>query len=892
MDLTSRFTKCGLLNIQSVGNKTIEIRELIVHLELDLFMVVETWLWGDVTDSAKVNEMLPDTHDFYQMPRVNRIGGGVGIFLHKKFKKVKLIKRGSYNSFEHMEVRFTVNNKAVSMVILYRPPDSNVGRFYEEFEEFLDCFNDDIMITYFCGDFNIWMDDGNSNQVRDFRDILECHSLKNNVQVPTARSGHTLDLVLSDKVNNSVMAVSVEPDFSLSPYHKLVTFGLRNHFCADVSKKISFRNKKNFIPEEFIMTALTRIRDLESNLCQCGRQTTECINCSAELFRVTFSDLNNDCCPITTREVKVRESAPWFNGEIREARKKRRLAEKRWRRLKTGNAWECYTRCRNDVSKVVRNVKRKYYREKLLETQSEPSKLYRLLDELLGNKKQKVLPENVDDEGLANDFVNYFDMKVENIYNSFENKDRHVSACFPEFPFVKLDKLVSVEYGDFVEMFIKTKKTYCDSDPFPLGDLKSAANYEDMVKVYYRLVNMSMMQASFPDSEKMAYVTPIIKGKAEKQELSSYRPVSNLSFLSKMIEVVVQSHLVKHLDRVDVLPMMQSAYRKNHSTESALCAVTNDLLKIMDSGNCGVLILLDLSAAFDTVVHEYLLGDLESVGVSGDALRWFESYLSDRKFCVTIGGKKSGYRTLTRGVPQGSVLGPTLFNIYTIELSWILRSHNVKFKFFADDTQFYFVVNNECNMSQVVNAVMRDVKEWMDYKKLKLNDGKTDCVLIGTQQALRRLSHIKSIEVNGSEIEVSKTVRNLGVIFDQSLSLKDNILNTVRVANYHLRRIAFIKRYLDMGSLKKLIYNHVITRLDHCNSLYCNLPAVLLKKLQMMYNKAARLITGIPRRERITPQLIRLHWLPVKARIFYKICVMTYQALHTGKQGYLKDYQR
>ena len=151
-----------------------------------------------------------------------------------------------------------------------------------------------------------------------------------------------------------------------------------------------------------------------------------------------------------------------------------------------------------------------------------------------------------------------------------------------------------------------------------------------------------------------------------------------MTFLSKIIESAILTQLIDHLQEVNALPDSQSAYRKLYSTETALCSVVNDLIILMDDGKCGLLILLDLSAAFDTVVHRLLLLDCKAVGIDGDALSYLESYLANRQYCVQIGKSFSNKKSLERGVPQGSVLGPVLFCIYTIELShyhMITHSH-------------------------------------------------------------------------------------------------------------------------------------------------------------------------------------------------------------------------
>ena len=132
-------------------------------------------------------------------------------------------------------------------------------------------------------------------------------------------------------------------------------------------------------------------------------------------------------------------------------------------------------------------------------------------------------------------------------------------------------------------------------------------------------------------------------------------------------------------------------------------------------------------------------------------------------------------------------------------------------------------------------------------------------------------------------------MRDLGFVIDNNLTCNEQIQTVIKNANFSLRNIAFIKKYFDVDSMKKLVHNYIITRLDYCNSLYHKLPAYQLKKLQLVFNRAARLIAGTAPRERITPVLIDLHWLPIKARIVFKICVLTYTALNTGKPAYLRN---
>jgi len=249
--------------------------------------------------------------------------------------------------------------------------------------------------------------------------------------------------------------------------------------------------------------------------------------------------------------------------------------------------------------------------------------------------------------------------------------------------------------------------------------------------------------------------------------LKNYRPVSNLSFLSKIIEKVVQQQLFAYLNTHSLLPECQSAYRPFHSTETALVKVVNDLLRSMDKGNVSVLTLLDLSSAFDTIDHEILLERLSSLyGISGDVLSWFHSYLSDRTQFVTINDTTSAASPLTFGVPQGSVLGPILFIMYTNPLSTLIKSHSIDSQSFADDTQLH----KSCSPEQLKLSIdtlqecIVDIKRWMTENKLKLNDSKTEVILVKSKWCTDVDDALNSVKIGDTDIPFVESARDLGFI--------------------------------------------------------------------------------------------------------------------------------
>ena len=253
--------------------------------------------------------------------------------------------------------------------------------------------------------------------------------------------------------------------------------------------------------------------------------------------------------------------------------------------------------------------------------------------------------------------------------------------------------------------------------------------------------------------------------------MKNYRPVSNLSFLSKILKKVVASRLNSHINSSHTSNDYQSVYRKFHSTETALLKIHNDILSSMDDGRVTALTLLDLSAAFDTIDHTILLRRLDNwFGVSGKALDWFKSYLAGRSQRIKLGNCLSSRSDLSFGVPQGSVLGPLLFTPYTTPLSSPVSGHAIPHHLYADDSQLY-VSFSSCDSAAALNGLqscLASVQSWMSTNKLKLNPDKTEVLLIGNQRQWSKYLSMFPIEFLGVETYPAKSALNLGVIFDKT----------------------------------------------------------------------------------------------------------------------------
>ena len=369
--------------------------------------------------------------------------------------------------------------------------------------------------------------------------------------------------------------------------------------------------------------------------------------------------------------------------------------------------------------------------------------------------------------------------------------------------------------------------------------------------------------------------------------------MSNIPFLSKLIEKAAAKQIYDHMAANNLHETMQSAYKPLHSTETALLRIHNDILTALNSSKpTGVfLALIDLSAAFDTVDHMIFLEFLEKyLGIKDKVLNWLKTYMCGRMQQISIEAVVSELIELLFGVPQGSVLGPFLFCMYLLPIGAILRYHGIDFHTYADDTQLYlkFDVHDPLPAFAKLCAAIKDIRSWMIHNKLKINDDKTEFVIISSPKMAH---HIKDIhlEVGDCRIEPSLTAMNLGIKFDSAMNMKSQVSNICRSVSCHLRNIGSIRRCLDDTSTAKLVHALITSRLDYCNSLLYGIADNQLNRLQRQQNNAAHIVSRKKKHEHISDTMKALHWLKIEERILFKIMLMVFKARNGLAPSYISE---
>ena len=359
--------------------------------------------------------------------------------------------------------------------------------------------------------------------------------------------------------------------------------------------------------------------------------------------------------------------------------------------------------------------------------------------------------------------------------------------------------------------------------------------------------------------------------------------------MSKVCERAAHSQFVNFLDQNGKISKLQNGNRKLHSTETALLYFTDEILKNMDDKKVSVIVLLDMSKAFDSIRHDLMLSKLRSIGVSNAACNLFESYLSQRNQVVNIANCISDPLPLTVGVQQGSILGPVLFTLYLNDLLSVPR--HCQAMGYVDDTKIFLGLTP----SQIPDAVtalnkdLSDIVRWCCMNSLLINPDKTKLLVIGVPQLMRALPPFPPVKLLGKEIKPVTVAKDLGVMIDSSLSYNEHVTKTVSHCMCRLIRINRIKHLLDRKTLLLLINAFVFSKLFYCSSVWSNTSKPNVKRLRLAQNFAGRIVLGLRKYDHISEGLKSLKWLSVSDKLFLYDSIMVHKCMNGRAPGYLMN---
>ncbi|XP_072530520.1 uncharacterized protein, partial [Salminus brasiliensis] len=496
-----------------------------------------------------------------------------------------------------------------------RPPGP-LGSFVDELDVLLSGLPVDAPLILL-GDFNLPSEKLQSSCLLP---ILSSFDLAFNQSAPTHRAGNTLDLIFSRPV--PALDVAVTPlDFS---DHHLLSFSLplsAPSTSTSANSSTLHRNLRSVSPSALASTVLTTLPHLESFSSLPLETATDTLLSSIS----TSVDL---LCPFSPRSANSSPPSPWLSDVLRNNRRELRLAERKWRKSQHDSDLHSYQSLLSRFRTEVAAAKASYYRGKLESSASDPRKLFTIFSSLL-NPPTPPPPTTLS----ADDFVSFFEEKVDKIRRSFPPASTPLSRHCPPPP-SSLTCFSPLSTDDLLHLLTSNNPTTCPLDPVPSPLFQTVA--PNLLPFISSIINSSLSSGQVPSAFKSARVVPILKKPTlDSLDIGNYRPISLLSLLSKILERSVYNQLSLFLTLNNLQDPNQSGFKAAHSTETALIAVTEKLHAAKAARLSSVLILLDLSAAFDTVDHKILLSILAGLGIAGSAWQWFASYLQGRSYQVS-----------------------------------------------------------------------------------------------------------------------------------------------------------------------------------------------------------------------------------------------------------------
>ena len=570
-----------------------------------------------------------------------------------------------------------------------------------------------------------------------FNDTMSAFGLIQQVTFPTHNKGNTLDLIFSE-TGDSVQFGKI---------HSGIVFGELN------IKKLKATRDKVTVRKFSTITDEMLLDEFNGDIPFDGQDLDRLIANLNDEFRCVIDTL----APPKEVTLSTHPRQPWFNDAVKAQHKVVKNRESAWLKYKLNSNWIAYKKERNIYNRLLTYSKHQSLSKKINDLKGNTKGLYKLMANLTGVTSQNPMPQGKTDTQLAEEFAEFFIDKIDKIHQQFQNTVAYISET-NDTP--QLRKFNPVTESKVEKTINSMHSKSCELDAIPTPLLKRLIH--KCLPFITKIINISLIQGIFSDDWKVAIVRPLLKKAGLALMNKNYFPVSSLSLLSKLVEKCVLHQFNAHCETYSLIPDFQSVYRKGYSTETSLIKLCNDLLWSVERQEVTMVVLLDLSTAFDTVDHDLLLRIFQNhFGIMGTALQWYDNYLRPRRMKVCVNGTYSKELNLKHRVPQGSCSGANNFVAYCAPIEDIVKEP-VSISSYADDHSLHhtFNPNSSVDESQCVGDLqisVQDIANWMTSMRLKLNCDKTELILFGYRQQLLKCK-TGEMELDGNLIPISQYV--------------------------------------------------------------------------------------------------------------------------------------
>ena len=571
----------GTVNARSLKQSINMIMELLIRESLDILLVTETWL-GPRDEYWIKSQLLGQlNYKFCSIPRPGRRrGGGLMLITRSELDVERLESDILY--CESGLWKISSAKTSITLLGVYHPPEPTPTLFIDNFLDSIEHLiinHSNLMLS---GDFNLHVNDVGDADAIFFIEALSALGLYQHVSQPTHNKGNILDLIFFEDQDDIKITRCTPLDFVSD--HRMVVCELNIKKEYPVKNTVQLRKLDKDAPEI--------IRSTYNDLCIL--EASDLDTAVAE-YTAQMNNISSLIYKTKTSKVATRKKVPWFNEEVHRQRNVVRSRERCWLKYGEDHQWIAYKRERNRYKRMISYHKQSTLTTKIREAKGDTKSLYSIINNITEVTSSNPLPQKSDSD-LASEFAEFFLNKILKIRQLFKDLPMLDPPTQDAPTMEKFGKLTQSEIKSIIGS-MKTKS--CELDPLPTHIIKP--NLDTFLPGITHIVNLSLDLGVFSKDWKCAVVRPLLKKAGLELIYKNYRPVSNLQFLSKLVERCALLQFLDHCQQYHLLADHQSAYRKDAGCETAVTKLVNDILWSMENGNCHAALFMDLSAAFDTV---------------------------------------------------------------------------------------------------------------------------------------------------------------------------------------------------------------------------------------------------------------------------------------------------
>ena len=809
------------LNVRGLLNKYDQVVKVLYDSNADIMGICESFL----DENVEVNEYMIPGYNVVSKHR-NRHGGGVLLYV-KETVKFELVEANVSTNIESLWIKVKCYTEHVTIGVIYRPPSANAN-YYSDLLDQLDHMHAHHDKVIAMGDLNFnYLDASSKTYIQTIESMYDMKQIITEPTRVTLTTSTLIDVILTNVPEAHI--ISGVSKISLSD-HFMVYTSLQYSKGTNEHNSVRFRNYKSFSSVAFLneLSSHEEIADIS--------WSNNEFQCKWESFKKCFNVVSNKHAPVTVRRLKYRCN-PWVTNEIIEMMYKRDYLKKLAAKHNDIQMWDEYRKLRNVITDKLRQPKKSYALDQINASKGNSKKTWNVLKKLtsLCNKTNNIT-SNVTAE-IFNDFFSTVGESTVSMLTDQSNNDLHwnISQCIHEF------ELVNTNVTDVKKLLLGLgNESSNDVLGFDSKLLRIASGI--IAPILCKFINVSIECKFVLSDWKLSRVTPIYKGKGSKDDPSNYRPISVICHVAKIVEKIIQTQVMDYLDHHKLITLDQSAYLKMHNTQTSLHRVVDDWLWNMNDGLFTSVCSLDIKKCFDTINHKILLKKLIKYGFTDDVLQWFTSYLSDRAMKVFYNNDLSDTQYVNIGVPQGSVIGPTLFLIYINDINNYLGQ--AVCNLYADDVLIYCYGESLYDVQMEMQSSLNKIKEWYDKNLLVVNASKSNTMLVSTAQRGLLLDDDDLFELylGDEKLQDVDCCDYLGIKINKHLQWNTHIDTLSKQLATKIWIISRLRSFLPFNSLIQIYKSFIQPKIDYAITVWGYTTDMNLNRIQRLQNRVARAI--------------------------------------------------